>query len=567
MQSDASGKMKVFVSYARADLDFADQLVLALEDKNFESLLDRHDIDVGEKWQERLSALLYSCDTVAFVLSKSSASSKICQWEVEEAVNMGKRIIPVLPESLNKIALPPLLAERNFVHFYRDAAIPGSGFYDGVQKLERALRVDLSWLRLQTKLGEFSAEWQRSKSSDKLLRGESLIEALAWLGKAPAGTSVSEQVRNFIAASDSAEILRKAEATAQIVEREATLQKLSRRTTIGLAGAGALSVAAGGLAWWGNDAEQRFRESQIQVQKAREESKLKAIETEAARMDIVGQITAYATSPGGVSFDGEEGTNSPYTKAVTTLLSDPNISLLQALMQGNSEVYKQFSEQRPYFSTNVNGEVYVLRQPKKRVLKAICIAVSELKGTTLKLKNAENDARRWKTLLEKGGFDVSMLIDPSSHDVEAILDQFGSSPDKHGMLNKQESDLFVPASITISPKAESGSLNETGTALPKIEEPDDKVQTEETDLAKRGMTLKPDNFVFIFYSGIGVTELGENYLVFSNTELKNTASTVEIYRPGSVSTLSATVSRYFGLSALVLDTTFTSGVSVYQNQK
>lgn len=90
-ESDTAGRLKVFVSYSRSDLDFADQLVLALEDKGFVALLDRHDIDVAEKWKERLGALIFSSDTVAFVLTDTSASSPICRWEVEEAARLHRK--------------------------------------------------------------------------------------------------------------------------------------------------------------------------------------------------------------------------------------------------------------------------------------------------------------------------------------------------------------------------------------------------------------------------------------------------------------------------------------------
>jgi hypothetical protein len=559
MQLDTSVRMKVFVSYARADLDFADQLVLALEDKNFEALLDRHDINVGEKWQERLSALLFSCDTVAFVLSKSSAASKICQWEVDEAVNLGKRIIPVLPEGLGRIAPPPHLAELNFVHFYRDPAIPGSGFYDGVQKLERALRVDLAWLRLQTKLGEFSAEWDRAKPGDKLLRGESLTEALAWLSKAPAGITVSEQIRNFLAASDKAENLRRAESQAQIVEREATLQKLSRRTTIGLAGAGVLSVAAGGLAYWGTNAERRFRESQALVKLAGEAARLKALESEAARMDIAGQITAYATSPGTSASDGEAGGNSPFTKAVTELLEDKDVSLLQALMKSSALVWQDSGTQKPFFATNLNGEIYLLRQPIERKRKALCMSVDSIKGSDMKLLNVERDARRWKDILERGGFEVKLLINPKKAEALAAIDSISKQPDlvaPHGEFQTPQQKLFIPAKISVVPSGDGGGSRKT-----------DDVQTddvpENVDPQKDEVMAAPDEFLkdqfaFIFYSGVGVSDLGEDYLAFNDSELRDK----DITNTKSVLEIKYSLENRVGLSAVILDTNFTNGINV-----
>ena len=89
-------RLKVFVSYSRDDLDFADQLVAALQICGFEAAIDRHDISGGEKWEQRLGALILGADTVVFVLSPASARSSICGWEVEEASRRGKRILPVL---------------------------------------------------------------------------------------------------------------------------------------------------------------------------------------------------------------------------------------------------------------------------------------------------------------------------------------------------------------------------------------------------------------------------------------------------------------------------------------
>ena len=56
--ADAAKSLKVFVSYSRTDVEFADQLVLALQDRGFEPILDRHDMSGGENWRERLGKLI-----------------------------------------------------------------------------------------------------------------------------------------------------------------------------------------------------------------------------------------------------------------------------------------------------------------------------------------------------------------------------------------------------------------------------------------------------------------------------------------------------------------------------
>ena len=90
------GKLRVFISYSRDDLKFADQLDAALSDVcGFECVIDRHGISGGEDWKRRLGNLISEADTVVFVLSPTSARSEICAWEVEEATRLGKRILPV----------------------------------------------------------------------------------------------------------------------------------------------------------------------------------------------------------------------------------------------------------------------------------------------------------------------------------------------------------------------------------------------------------------------------------------------------------------------------------------
>src|SRR5262249_3350380 len=93
--SPDKGKLRVFISYSRDDLYFANQLDAALKAYGFECFIDREGISGGEEWKQRLGNLIRGADTVVFVLSPTSARSEICAWEVGEAARLGKRILPV----------------------------------------------------------------------------------------------------------------------------------------------------------------------------------------------------------------------------------------------------------------------------------------------------------------------------------------------------------------------------------------------------------------------------------------------------------------------------------------
>jgi WD40 repeat protein len=219
--AEAAKSLKVFVSYSRTDVEFADQLVLALEDRGFEPILDRHDMSGGENWRERLGKLILSADAVTFILTEKSAASEICAWEVEEAQRLGKRILPVTYGSVAGVNPPKALSDLNWIPFWADPAIPGAGFYYGVKRLIEALSVDLDWLRAQTRYSERASEWAKGgREEDLLLRGEALKDAHAWLGRTPPGSSPPDGVREYLSASSDAEQRRDAVAKAQLNERE-----------------------------------------------------------------------------------------------------------------------------------------------------------------------------------------------------------------------------------------------------------------------------------------------------------------------------------------------------------
>jgi hypothetical protein len=179
-------KLNVFISHSREDLDFADQLDEALRHTGFATTIDRHGISGGEDWRMRLGGLIRGADTIVFVLSPASAMSEICPWEVGEAVRLNKRIIPVLCRALGGESPPAALAQRNYILFYREPKLPGSGFGRGLGQLVTALNTDLDWLREHTRLLQRATEWDvGGRLAYRLLSGEDIAAAKAWAARRP----------------------------------------------------------------------------------------------------------------------------------------------------------------------------------------------------------------------------------------------------------------------------------------------------------------------------------------------------------------------------------------------
>ena len=152
-------RLKVFVSYARADLELADQLVAALAAIGFDLLIDRHAISVGEDWQERLGTLIAEADSVILLLSPKSLESDRVTWEIAESERLSKRLMPVVVKRLDSTPVPDRLRELQQIFLYAEPKQPGSGFGKGLGDLVEALNTDIDWVREHTRLGQRSTEW------------------------------------------------------------------------------------------------------------------------------------------------------------------------------------------------------------------------------------------------------------------------------------------------------------------------------------------------------------------------------------------------------------------------
>jgi TPR repeat protein len=220
--SDDRGKLHVFISYSRDDLKFADQLDMALNACGFECLIDREGISGGEDWKRRLGNLISEADTVVFVLSPSSARSPICDWEVEEAARLNKRILPVNCRPLEGASPPPRLRELNYIFFYEEPKVPGSGFGNGLASLITALNTDFDWLRDHTRYLQRAIEWDKGgRPANRLLSGDDIAEAKAWVARRPKGAPEPTALQlDFIRASEE-------EAEARLSEQRKQLEAVA----------------------------------------------------------------------------------------------------------------------------------------------------------------------------------------------------------------------------------------------------------------------------------------------------------------------------------------------------
>ena len=220
--SSDKGKLRVFISYSRDDLDFADQLAAALNFSGFECFIDRQGISGGEDWKRRLGNLITEADTVVFVLSPDSARSETCNWEVEEAARLNKRILPANWRPLEGVSPPPRLRDLNYIFFYKEPKVPGSGFGTGLANLVAALNTDFDWLREHTRYLQRAMEWDKGgRPANRLLSGNDVLDAKAWVARRPKGAPEPTPLQlDFIRTSEE-------EAEARLSEQRKQLEAMA----------------------------------------------------------------------------------------------------------------------------------------------------------------------------------------------------------------------------------------------------------------------------------------------------------------------------------------------------
>jgi len=285
------GKLRVFISYSRDDLRFADQLNAALDICGFECFIDREGISGGEDWKRRLGNLIRDADTVVFVLSPTSARSEICAWEVEEAARLGKRILPVVCRPLQGASPPPRLRDLNYIFFYEDPKVSDSGFGTGLAKLVAALNTDFDWLREHTRYLQRATEWDKGgRPANRLLSGDDIAEAKAWAARRPKNAPEPTALHlDFIRASENEAEARLSAQREQLetiaaaqAERETALRKaedaqrkratMARVRNIALVAVSILALLAGLLAWYSVHQRQVAEKQRAVAEEQREQA-------------------------------------------------------------------------------------------------------------------------------------------------------------------------------------------------------------------------------------------------------------------------------------------------------
>jgi hypothetical protein len=139
----------VFISYSRRDQDFVEGTLLSALTKRDKAVwIDLYAIPPASDWRERVLAGVAAANALVFVLSPDSLASPVCTEELARALELNKRIIPVLRREIAGAPLPPELARSNWVYL-RHEDDPDRG----IALVVEALETDLQWREVVAETG------------------------------------------------------------------------------------------------------------------------------------------------------------------------------------------------------------------------------------------------------------------------------------------------------------------------------------------------------------------------------------------------------------------------------
>ncbi|MFC1960618.1 DNA methyltransferase [Chloroflexota bacterium] len=106
---------RYFISYSRSDQqDFVEPFCQKLEANMIEFWLDQKDIEIGERWRQRLQEGLKECETMILFLSPASLNSDYVREEYTKFLKAGK---PIYQLMCKETFVPQELSEIQFLKF------------------------------------------------------------------------------------------------------------------------------------------------------------------------------------------------------------------------------------------------------------------------------------------------------------------------------------------------------------------------------------------------------------------------------------------------------------------
>lgn len=247
-EAPAEATSKVFLSYSRADTDYARRLCERLEEGLGELWVDWQAIRPSEEWRESIAQAVRTSDAFVVLLSREALKSTYCWDECRQAIELRKRILPVVidPE-LERGSTSRLMRERGWGELteYQNLSLvepDDEELARGVEDILAFVHQHHRWVAFHSRLGVLAHRWwEGGRSEGLLLRADELSVAEAWRRRAPDEedfhAGLTEKQRRYLEASHRSVRRRTLRVRSALAAGTAAVLALSGLVAAGQAGA------------------------------------------------------------------------------------------------------------------------------------------------------------------------------------------------------------------------------------------------------------------------------------------------------------------------------------------
>lgn len=171
----------VFVSYSAQSRAIRQKIINSLAHRLITSWMHQVDIYKGEDFDEAIRKGIEQSDKVLFFISKESVKSERPLKELDYALSLNKRIIPILiEEGVSKADIPEEITNLQYIDFVDN--IPEEDFGNDIDALLNEIYRDQRYFHQHKVFLNQALRWQRqAKNPSILLRGYNLQNAETWL--------------------------------------------------------------------------------------------------------------------------------------------------------------------------------------------------------------------------------------------------------------------------------------------------------------------------------------------------------------------------------------------------
>ncbi|MEM9217540.1 MAG: TIR domain-containing protein [Cyanobacteria bacterium P01_F01_bin.150] len=169
---------QVFLSYADEDIQMMQQVGASLRRAGFTVWTNQTDIQTGTTFQDAINQGIEETDTIVYLLSPHSLTSEYCQQEIDYALFLNKRIIPLLVGVTKPGDIPTTLQELQYIDLTDNQT--DIDYRSDESELIKILRQDAAYYHDHKMLLTQALKWKRKGQGSLLLRGYTLKRSQAW---------------------------------------------------------------------------------------------------------------------------------------------------------------------------------------------------------------------------------------------------------------------------------------------------------------------------------------------------------------------------------------------------